>query len=122
MSQRAISRVASEWGRLVTSLNEKSISSRSRESVFTITSVPFLEGFEGKPGESSEKPAVVVYDRRAEGYVRLDRSDLVLSSDAPGEVKVDWLNTSEDKPLLKSPPKLAVTLVSPGELCARTAL
>ena len=28
---------------------------------------------------------VIVYDRQSEGYVRLDRSDLVQSSDTPGE-------------------------------------
>jgi hypothetical protein len=39
-------------------------------------------------GEMGEKPAVVVYDRQAEGYVRLDRTDLVLSSEAPGEISV----------------------------------
>jgi hypothetical protein len=38
------------------------------------------------PGESSERPAVIVYDRQAEGYVRLDRADLVLPSDIPGEL------------------------------------
>jgi len=37
-------------------------------------------------GESGEKPAMVVYDRQAEGYVRFDRSDLVLPSDSPGEL------------------------------------
>jgi hypothetical protein len=36
-------------------------------------------------GEVSENPAVVVYDRAAEGYVRMDRTDLVLPADAPGE-------------------------------------
>ncbi|MBI3857422.1 MAG: PQQ-binding-like beta-propeller repeat protein [Planctomycetes bacterium] len=36
-------------------------------------------------GESGEKPAVVVYDRQADGYVRLDRADLVRPSDTPGE-------------------------------------
>jgi hypothetical protein len=45
-------------------------------------------------GEAGEKPAVVVYDRQAEGYVRLDRAgDLVLPSDAPGEASspaVTW--------------------------------
>jgi outer membrane protein assembly factor BamB/tetratricopeptide (TPR) repeat protein len=38
------------------------------------------------PGESGEKPIVIVYDRQAEGYVRLDRTDLVLPSDTPGEL------------------------------------
>lgn len=37
------------------------------------------------PGETGEKPAVVVYDRQAEGYVRLDRTDLVIPTDAPGD-------------------------------------
>jgi hypothetical protein len=37
-------------------------------------------------GEPGEKPMVVVYDRQAEGYVRMDRSDLVLPSDTPGEL------------------------------------
>ena len=37
-------------------------------------------------GESGEKPAVVVYDRQAEGYVRMDRTDLVLPSDTPGDM------------------------------------
>ncbi len=36
-------------------------------------------------GEVSENPAVMVYDRSAEGYVRMDRTDLVLPADAPGE-------------------------------------
>jgi len=36
-------------------------------------------------GESGEKPMVVVYDRQAEGYVRLDRTDLVLPTDGPGD-------------------------------------
>jgi outer membrane protein assembly factor BamB/tetratricopeptide (TPR) repeat protein len=38
-------------------------------------------------GDSAEKPSVVVYDRTAEGYVRLDRSDLLLPSDLPGEIR-----------------------------------
>lgn len=38
-----------------------------------------------QPGEVSEGPAVVIYDRKAEGYVRMDRTDLVLPSDSPGE-------------------------------------
>lgn len=38
-------------------------------------------------GEVSENPAVVVYDRKAEGYVRMDRTDLALPADAPGETR-----------------------------------
>jgi hypothetical protein len=37
-------------------------------------------------GDSGEKPMAVVYDRQAEGYVRMDRADLVLPSDTPGEL------------------------------------
>jgi hypothetical protein len=36
-------------------------------------------------GEAGEKPAVIVYDRKSEGYVRLDRSDLVAPADSPAE-------------------------------------
>jgi outer membrane protein assembly factor BamB len=38
-----------------------------------------------QPGEVSENPAVVVYDRQAEGIVRIDRADLVQPGEAPGE-------------------------------------
>jgi outer membrane protein assembly factor BamB/tetratricopeptide (TPR) repeat protein len=38
-----------------------------------------------QPGESGEGPAVLVYDRQAEGYVRLDRSDLLQPVDPSGE-------------------------------------
>jgi len=37
-------------------------------------------------GEPGEKPMMIVYDRQAEGYVRIDRTDLVLPSDTPGEL------------------------------------
>jgi outer membrane protein assembly factor BamB/tetratricopeptide (TPR) repeat protein len=38
-----------------------------------------------QPGEVAENPAVLVYDRQAEGTVRMDRTDLVQPGEAPGE-------------------------------------
>ena len=38
-----------------------------------------------QPGEVAENPAVIVYDRQAEGAVRIDRTDLVQPGEAPGE-------------------------------------
>jgi len=38
-----------------------------------------------QPGEVAVYPTVVVYDRQAEGYVRMDRTDLVQPADGPGE-------------------------------------
>jgi hypothetical protein len=39
------------------------------------------------PGEVSSNPAVLVYDRKAEGYVRMDRTDLLNPADQPGELR-----------------------------------
>jgi len=70
------------WDTKAPSMNDTAAASMIHGAgVFEILSAPRAS----QAGEVSENPAVMIYDRSAEGYVRMDRSDLALPSDAPGE-------------------------------------
>jgi hypothetical protein len=80
---RSTTGVEPAWDAKAPLMNDTTLATMTHDAgAFEILSSPRAS----QAGESGEKPIAIVYDRQAEGYVRLDRNDLVLPSDTPGEL------------------------------------